>query len=134
MQDGQYDNISLLGVAAAGSDPALVQLLLDLGCQVNYNETGSLYYREQQQSGQQAGQEYSKGVTPLHVACVEGSQEVVSTLLAAPGVKVDQQDQLGNSPLYDAASWGRANVVKLLVGAGADPSLSARCSRLGDLK
>ena len=33
------------------------------------------------------------------------------------------RDQLGLTPVYDAASWGYSDIVKLLVKAQADPNI-----------
>ena len=51
------------------------------------------------------------------------SLEVIKRLLRVPGLDVNVRDQLGLTPIYDAASWGYSDIVRLLVRAGADPNI-----------
>ena len=48
-------------------------------------------------------------------------------LLAAKGAELEARDtESGATPLYDAASWGRAAVVELLVARGANPNVRGK--------
>ena len=48
---------------------------------------------------------------------------MINRLLRLPSLDVNVRDQLGLTPVYDAASWGYADIVKILVRAGADPNI-----------
>jgi len=50
----------------------------------------------------------------------EGTDDVARLL--EEGASLDAQDEYGDTPLHDAASGGKEDVVKLLLAAGADPS------------
>ena len=62
---------------------------------------------------------YSTGVTPLHIAGVNGHAEVAE-LFCGAGAAIDRGKQHGETPLYIAAWNGHAEVAKLLCDAGAD--------------
>jgi ankyrin repeat protein len=65
------------------------------------------------------------GVTPLHLACFYGQEEVVECLLeAGADVSVGAQNQAGSTPLHEAARSGHRNIVLLLLAHGADTELS----------
>ena len=59
-------------------------------------------------------------MTALHIAATEGYHDMVAELLAVPGILVDPTTDSGNTPLFDASSWGYTKVIKLLHEAGAD--------------
>ncbi|WQF75414.1 Putative NACHT nucleoside triphosphatase, P-loop containing nucleoside triphosphate hydrolase [Colletotrichum destructivum] len=63
----------------------------------------------------------SSGIQPLHIAAQSGLVEYVKHLLSFPDVAVDAADVQGKTPLWWAASFGRAEVVQVLIEAGADP-------------
>ncbi|CAM9536755.1 unnamed protein product [Ectocarpus sp. 12 AP-2014] len=71
----------------------------------------------------------SQGATPLHSACrAKGTTGPVAAMaLLEEGcpvaVDVNVRDDSGRTPLFDAAHHGHAEVVKLLLAAGSDPSL-----------
>jgi Ankyrin repeats (3 copies) len=64
------------------------------------------------------------GKTPLHYAAAGGHLEVMRLLLAA-GADVNTQDErvIGNTVIRDVASNCSFNVAKILVDAGADPTI-----------
>src|SRR5262249_33474306 len=62
--------------------------------------------------------------TPITSAVSAGHREVVALLLAQPGIKVDAQDQEGDTALMLAARHGSLDIVDLLLKAGANPNLA----------
>merc|ERR1719233_2714382 len=111
---GVYKNISVLGVAAVKNDVDIVDDLIESGCDLNYAGAATANYH---QDGP-----VNVGATALHIAAVEGSTEFISKLLTLPGIEdsLNAQDKSGATPLYFAASWGRAEEVEILAAAGAD--------------
>jgi uncharacterized protein len=71
----------------------------------------------------------AQGVTPLHVACERDLPVVVQKLIAA-GADIDVQDarpvskKSGCTPLWLATRAGHLECAKLLLAAGANPTLS----------
>ncbi|PIA17720.1 ankyrin, partial [Coemansia reversa NRRL 1564] len=65
----------------------------------------------------------SSGRTPLHVACSNRNMVTAFTLLHM-GAPVNVVDNLGNTPLTLAAISGSANIVLMMLEAGADPRLA----------
>jgi ankyrin repeat protein len=64
-----------------------------------------------------------KGNLPLEDAALKGYEPIVSALLDR-GAHIDQISHTsGTTALYSAASFGKANTVRLLLNRGADPSL-----------
>lgn len=64
------------------------------------------------------------GYTPLHYAAQAGiAQNVQKLLMYAPG-SIDSLAEGNVSPLYVAAQNNRTNVVKVLLGMGADPNIA----------
>ena len=61
------------------------------------------------------------GNTPLQIAALEGSVEIVRYLLNE-GCLFDCKNADGDTPLIDAVENGHVEVVKLILDAGADPS------------
>ena len=67
----------------------------------------------------------TSGGTALHDAALGGHADVAGFLLDK-GANVNARDTAnGATPLYHAASWGRASVVELLLARGADRSIAA---------
>eukprot|EP00956_Cyclotella_meneghiniana_P019953 scaffold34694_cov37-Cyclotella_meneghiniana.AAC.2 len=54
---------------------------------------------------------------------VEQQQGVTEMLLSTEGIEVDSQNNYGRTPLHIAASRGNWNVARLLINAGADPTI-----------
>lgn len=80
------------------------------------------------------------GWTALHAAALSGSAPVLSLLLAAAAgeegaprprrrlhLPVDARTRYGSTPLHVAASLGRVDAVRLLLGAGADARAIDSC-------
>ena len=59
-------------------------------------------------------------ITALHVACYNGHTKVVTTLLAANAVEVNQADKNGATPLVVACVNGHAEIATKLIAANAN--------------
>ena len=59
------------------------------------------------------------GLTALHQSCIDGSDEMVMTLLEH-GASVNAQDRDGWTPLHAAATCGHLSIVNILLDEGAD--------------
>ena len=55
--------------------------------------------------------------TSLHIAVSNGHLATAETLLAN-GARVNMVDQFGNSPLFQAISFGRNDVIEILLSGG----------------
>jgi hypothetical protein len=64
------------------------------------------------------------GFTALHWASYRGNTNSVKLLLAQPGIKLDETDHDGRTPLMGAAEHGHAEIVDMLLSAGANVSLT----------
>jgi ankyrin repeat protein len=62
--------------------------------------------------------------TPLHVAATEGEFEVARTLLEVAECLVDAVTETGHTPLHGAIMKDQSKMVELLIGYGADPSIT----------
>lgn len=63
---------------------------------------------------------------PLHFTCDDGDVATTQTLLGHAEIELDARDQAGRTPLMMAALKGHAEVVHLLVAAGANRRLVNR--------
>src|SRR6185503_20111147 len=72
-------------------------------------------------SGADVNAAQGDGMTALHWAAMSGNRDIAFAVLTA-GAMVDARTRLGDyTPLHLAAQESRADVVALLLGAGADP-------------
>ncbi|OAQ75600.1 ankyrin repeats (3 copies) domain-containing protein [Purpureocillium lilacinum] len=55
------------------------------------------------------------GFTPLHLAVVLGHGDVVRTLLAVPGIRLDLEDTHGRTALTLATYWGMKRIALILI-------------------
>lgn len=62
------------------------------------------------------------GQSVLHWLCLEAEVEVIERAIQT-GVHLDEQDQLGNTALMEAATAGRSDVMAALLSAGASRSI-----------
>ncbi|KAF0688938.1 Aste57867_19542 [Aphanomyces stellatus] len=62
---------------------------------------------------------------PFHYAAVEGHAAFCAALLAAHMVDVNMQDRDGCTALYYASANGHADVLRVLLGADADPNVAS---------
>ena len=61
-----------------------------------------------------------EGWTPLHYAC-SGPDNGVAAWLIAQGAEVNARSENGSTPLMMAARYGNADLVPMLIKAGAEP-------------
>ena len=64
------------------------------------------------------------GHQPIHAAAMNGHVRCLQWLLEL-GVDRDPRDKMGKTPLQWAAAFGRADIIKVLVAAGADLSANS---------
>eukprot|EP01113_Clastostelium_recurvatum_P004065 TRINITY_DN117_c1_g1_i3.p1 TRINITY_DN117_c1_g1~~TRINITY_DN117_c1_g1_i3.p1 ORF type:complete len:759 (+),score=144.66 TRINITY_DN117_c1_g1_i3:158-2434(+) len=60
------------------------------------------------------------GCTPLHIAVIKGSINIMNALLKAPGINVDLRSRFGTTAAHEAAAQGRLECLRALVEHGAD--------------
>jgi hypothetical protein len=75
------------------------------------------------QAGADANSSYD-GFTPLIWASYRGNKDSVKLLLAQPGLKLDSTDPDGRTALMAAAGKGHAEIVEMLLKAGANVSIT----------
>ncbi len=95
-----------LNEAVRLNDIVLVKALIDAGADVNEKDEA--------------------GEAPLHIAIVEGYQDI-ATLLIEKGAEVNIGDGRGLTPLHAAAWRGNRDAVVMLIASGAD--INARNNR-----
>ena len=62
----------------------------------------------------------AKGMTPLHIACLNGHKEVVNSINLSLNEVLHASDLSGNTPLHLACEGGRKDIVQLLIDIGAN--------------
>lgn len=106
---------SLVHLAAARDDLECLELCLDASADLKMEDRTPVVVPGSIVNCLEPGSNRS----PLHVASLNGSTACVSRLLEA-GALVHFRDNLGHTALYYAARQGYADVVDLLVSAGAN--------------
>ena len=67
------------------------------------------------------------GSTALHWAARCGHEECVGALLDAPGIEINVQNKIGDTPLHSAAWKGSPSVVSLLLEKGRCARIEVKC-------
>ena len=62
--------------------------------------------------------------TALYAASLKGNKDAVKLLLAQPGVKLDETNDGGDTALMVAAEGGHAEIVEMLLKAGANVNIT----------
>jgi len=90
-------------ILASDADPAIVQLLIDRGADVDTADDGQRW-------------------TPLHFAARDENDAIISRLLRA-GAAVDPVDVFGNTPLWRSVMSAKTDLaaIRNLLRHGADP-------------
>ena len=122
----KFEDYNALGVAAVVNSTDDLKTFLDSGCDVNYNGTFWTDIEEDcehplfQILGVSCRRSVKyRGYTPLHLAVLLSSLEVVKFLVDVPGIDLDAGTTLPSNPVYNAASAGDLDKLKVLVDAGA---------------
>lgn len=67
---------------------------------------------------------------PLHFAAMSGNLATIRTLFAAHGIgHINDQDDLGATPLFHASMRGLRSMVRMLLSHGADPSIQTKAGQ-----
>ena len=128
-----------LHLAVANGDMATIKLLLDHGAEVNAvdkNGAPALHgatwndevFNLLLERGANPKLEQTDGTTALLKACQQGSSALVAKLLELHP-DLEACDSSLFTPLLNAAEFGRADLLKLLVGAGANPKATEQNGR-----
>ncbi|KAK2808277.1 hypothetical protein FQN50_004836 [Emmonsiellopsis sp. PD_5] len=105
-------------MAASGIKPADPTARWDFVSYINDRDTAQVELLLQQ--GVNPNFRFDNQVTPLHLAAVSGSPDIVRALIKA-GARLDLvSTPAGDTPLYAACVAGQLEAVRAFVGAGAD--------------
>ncbi|CAK1595983.1 unnamed protein product [Parnassius mnemosyne] len=129
-----------LHVACIHGKAAIVEILLDMGADVNatdLNESIPLHYAASRghqnalllllHSGADINKPNIDKNTPLHLAVNNGHMNCVKALIyfaehSRKRIIVNCTNESGNTPLHLAAKWGYEGIARLLIENGAEPS------------
>ena len=122
----QFEDYNALGVAAVVNSTEDLKTFLASGCDINYNGT---FWTDIQDDCEhilfkRLGVSCVRvvkytGYTPLNLAVILSSLEIVKLLVDVPGIDLDAGSTLPSNPVYNAASNGDLDKLKVLVDAGA---------------
>ena len=85
----------------------------------SYDDYGGYDYGGYDYGGS-TGFGYIYGITALHIAVLEGDKASVIKLCAVPGIELDMETSLGNTPLTEALIYNYTDIMEELVLAGAN--------------
>ena len=135
-------NLTPLLWASLSSSGEFIETLIDLGANVNaqrsddtntpstlssnYNNFMAVFLLLDH--GADANTAAADGYTPLHLAVMKGSQNLVKLFLEKNAL-VNTQNANGNSPLHTAVSNGFFDITKLLVKKGSNVNLQNKEGR-----
>lgn len=105
----KYDGMNALMFAAGNDKDDIVKVLIEHGANVNSTSIN--------------------GSTPLMLAAQKGNLPTVQALLSAPRVDINAWDGSGATALMGAIRFGKDDVVKALIGHGADVNITDNAGR-----
>jgi len=121
-----FQNISVLSVAVIYNSTDDIETLVDQGCDPNYNGTFITYTSNKcsipilEILGVNCTREIKvEGYTPLVLAVMFGSTNVVQKLVTIPGIDLDAKSDVGPA-VIEAARRGKLGMVRALKEAGAN--------------
>jgi hypothetical protein len=125
-----------LDVAVQQAQVDMVKLLLAKGAKLHRGELATAAFAGNQAeslamitalltAGADVNSRHEYGFTALFCASHKGNKDAVKLLLAQPGIKLDEtNDSVGNTALMAAAEHGHAEIVEMLLQAGANVSIA----------
>jgi len=122
----QLKNISALGIAVLLESSEDIGGLVQAGCDPNYagtflpTTTSKCANPILEKLGINCTRKIDLiGYTPIIIATLTGSLPSVKALAAIPGIDLDSSPELLDSPIYNAATKGNLEMVRVLSEAGA---------------
>ena len=75
----------------------------------------------------------TRGRTAIHRAAIVETPEIVEALIAVPSIDLEPLDELGDSPLVEAATYGVLPALRALLDAGVDINIrQSKLSAMGN--
>ena len=99
--------------AKFSNDPHVIQVLVDAGANPQQKLGSRLF-------GAETHEALHSWLRPLHLAATYNDDPAITSALLKTGANPNSKGGVAASPLHRAAKWGTADVVKVLIDAGAD--------------
>ncbi|KAL1841527.1 hypothetical protein VTJ49DRAFT_6956 [Mycothermus thermophilus] len=134
--------------ARTGKDPAILDLLLENGSEINTFDPRSplklsplhlLLWRASVpldllqafvKHGADTNWENAMSTRPLQMVCHSGQVENLKILLQSEVLEIDDTDLQGTTAVHEAAFWGHAKCVAALLEHNADPDIPDKINRI----
>ena len=118
-EKNKYGDTRLTIAAASNTNPAVIELFLNAGADVNIRSNYSNFTSDNPKTIKHIDSLYS-GATPLLRAAMQNPNPAVIELLLKHGAKLNMRNKNGDTPLIAAARSNTAEVVKVLLDNGAN--------------
>lgn len=133
----QMHRRKMLFKAVVRGDEAMVRCLIDTGLKVHPDVEKAMEdeKKAEDSNGDNDADNISlpdkddASVVPLHAAAAQNKLEIVKLFIDS-GVEVDARDEFGQTPLIAAARGCHVEILRYLLGKGADPTVRMNNSNL----